>query len=196
MRSCRLAVRLIGRGPVVTAACVPTTTRRIGVAPSILPYIGHLPIAAIVVKLGQREVKIPKALARKFHLLSDQESKSIMAAASKAKTDKEAADIMKREVTRIAGERQIHHPISDVVHKALEDHPKLRGKYSLRDKRFESLAKDLQSHRGYQDWHREVDAQTRDWIKGNKKATEADFEKWLRWRYSEPDLKAKFPKNF
>ncbi len=128
--------------------------------------------------------------------MTDGDQKLIKAAISKAKTDEEAAAIMKCEVTRIAGNRQIHHPISDAVHKALEEHPNLRGKYSKRDKRFESLAKDIESHKGYQEWHREVDAQTKDWIDSHKGATEAQFEEWLRWRYSERDLKARFPKSF
>ena len=52
-----------------------------------------------------------------------------------AKNDEEAAAIIKREVEAIAGAGQIHHPISDTVHKALENHPKLKGKYQLRDSR-------------------------------------------------------------
>lgn len=163
---------------------------------SILPFVGFLPVAAIVLRLGKRQVKVSKDVVRKFELLTEPESKSILVAVSKAKTDDEAGTIMRREVDRIIGNRQIHHPISKPVHDALEIHRVLKGKYKYRDPRFESLAKDLRSHVGRQDWHRAVDKQTADWLRNNRDATEEKFEEWLRWRYSEPDLKARFPKVF
>ncbi len=163
---------------------------------SILPYISHLPITAIVFKFGKFEARIPKALARKFNLMTEEDQKLIKAAISNAKSDAEAADIMRREVTRLAGDRQIHHPISGLVHKELERHKNLRGKYSLRDKRFENLAKDLQSHQGYQEWHRQLDQEVASWIADHTDATEAQFESWLRWRYSQPDVKSRLPKGF
>jgi hypothetical protein len=163
---------------------------------SILPYIGHLPVVAIVFKFGKREARIPKALARKFNLMTEGDQKLIKAAISKAETDEEAAAIMKREVTRIAGARQIHHPISDAVHRELEKHKNLSGIYRVRDPRFENLAKDLGSHQGYQSWHRQLDAETVAWLRKNDTATQSEFEAWLRRRYSQPDLKSKFPKSF
>ena len=120
----------------------------------------------------------------------------MMKAMAKAKTNDEASAIVKREIQRVAGNRQIHHPISGAVHNALEKHPILRGKYKLRDERFESLAKDLASHQGYQDWHRKLDGEVEAWVRKHKEATEAEFETWLRWRYSQPDVQPKFPKGF
>jgi hypothetical protein len=100
------------------------------------------------------------------------------------------------ELERVIGDRQIHHPISDIVYKALEDHKNLRGKYHLRDKRFETLAMDYETHHGWEAWHRKLDKEVADWIERNKDAAEATFEAWLRQRYARDDLKKRFPNEF
>jgi RHS repeat-associated protein len=93
---------------------------------------------------------------------------------------------------------QIHHPISTKIGKALANHPSLKGKYVPRDPRFTTQACDKAAHNGYQKWHRDLDQEVIDWIQDplNSSATPAEFEAWLRWRYSQPDLKSKFPKRF
>jgi hypothetical protein len=53
-----------------------------------------------------------------------------------------------------------------------------------------------QAHHGYEEWHRKLDSEIVGWIDGNPEATEATFEKWLRDRYSKPDLKSRFPRWF
>jgi hypothetical protein len=116
-----------------------------------------------------------------------------MALAAAAKTDDEAAAILRREIARHAGTREIHHPISKPVYTELQKHKRLKGKYKLRDSRFEILAKDYESHHGYQKWHRKIDAEVVDWLKRNRHATEESFEGWLRWRYSQNDLHERFP---
>ncbi len=88
---------------------------------------------------------------------------------------------------------QIHHAVSRQVHKALEQHPILKGVYQARDPRFVTQAKDAASHRGYQTWHRNLDAEVSGWIRSNPTATPQQFEGYLRQRYSQPDLSNRFP---
>ena len=88
---------------------------------------------------------------------------------------------------------QEHHAISKKVARALEDNPNLAGKYTPRDPRFVTQAKDAASHRGYQTWHRELDDEVVEWLRKRPDATQAQFEKWLRDRYNKPDLKGRFP---
>ena len=157
---------------------------------SVLPYVSYLPIGAIVLKLGKREARIPKGAAQRLEKLTEKERKSILATAATAGSDEEATAIMKREIARQVGNRQIHHPISETVYKALEKHKNLRGKYRPRDERFASLAITYEAHQGYEKWHRELDQEVKNWIEENGTATEAVFEAWLRQRYAQPDLRA------
>jgi len=59
--------------------------------------------------------------------------------------------------------------------------------------RFETRARDLESHRGYQKWHRDLDNEVSDWVNRNPRATPEEFESYLRQRYSQPDLLERFP---
>jgi hypothetical protein len=97
-----------------------------------------------------------------------------------------------------AVEGQIHHPISKPIHDDLQKHHTLKDKYKARDPRFKTRAKDKPSHNGYEKWHRKLDQEVKDWIKNpeNAKATEKQFEEFLRGRYNKPDLKARFPNGF
>ncbi len=90
---------------------------------------------------------------------------------------------------------QVHHVISAGVHRALERHPILRGQYQSRDSRFTTRAANKEAHNGYQKWHRQLDREVESWIKDpvNKSTTPQQFEGWLRWRYSQPDLLERFP---
>lgn len=88
---------------------------------------------------------------------------------------------------------QIHHGISRQVHKALEQHPNLKGVYQARDPRFVTQAKDAASHQGYQQWHRNLDAEVSNWVRSNPNATPQQFENYLQLRYSQPDLSGRFP---
>jgi isopentenyl diphosphate isomerase/L-lactate dehydrogenase-like FMN-dependent dehydrogenase len=88
---------------------------------------------------------------------------------------------------------QMHHGISRTVHKALEAHPNLKGAYSARDPRFVTQAKDLASHRGYDTFHRNLDAEVAGWVRSNPNATQAQFESYLRGVYQRPDVAARFP---
>jgi hypothetical protein len=88
---------------------------------------------------------------------------------------------------------QEHHGISKKIHKALEQHPKLKGQYQARDPRLVTQAKDIPSHKGYQKWHRDLDAEVAEWVETHPKATTQDFENFLRQRYSQPDLIDRFP---
>ena len=96
-----------------------------------------------------------------------------------------------RGVTQLTG--QIHHGISRTVHKALEAHPNLRGIYSARDPRFVTQAEDLAAHRGYDTFHRNLDAEVAGWVRANPSATQAQFESYLRGVYQRPDVLERFP---
>jgi hypothetical protein len=88
---------------------------------------------------------------------------------------------------------QEHHAISKTIHKALEDHPLLKGIYKPRDDRFVTQAIDKAAHKGYQKWHRDLDKEVVDWILGNQKKGPKDFEAYLYKLYAEARLKAIFP---
>jgi hypothetical protein len=89
---------------------------------------------------------------------------------------------------------QEHHAISKRVWKALEDHRLLRGHYRYRDSRFVTQAANKEAHCGYiNTWHEALDEEIVIWIEKNQQVTPKQFEAWLRWRYSQPDLKWRFP---
>ena len=91
---------------------------------------------------------------------------------------------------------QFHHVISRPIGTALEEHRTLRGLYKPRDPRFVSRAVDRESHCGYQEWHRKVDAEVIKWLERNKYATPKQFEALLREIYNRPDMRARFPNGF
>jgi hypothetical protein len=87
---------------------------------------------------------------------------------------------------------QNHHAISKKVHDALEEVPGLAGIYRYRDPRFQTRAADETSHRGYQTWHRNLDREAAEYIRNNP-MTKEQFENYIRDRYAQPDLLARFP---
>jgi hypothetical protein len=91
---------------------------------------------------------------------------------------------------------QEHHLISRPIAKALAKHLTLRGLFKPRDPRFVLRAKDEQSHCGYQEWHRNVDAEVIEWLRTNPKATSQQFMDKLREIYSRPEMQARFPNGF
>jgi hypothetical protein len=91
---------------------------------------------------------------------------------------------------------QLHHAISRPIHRALEQHPVLRGVYQARDPRLVLRAADGAAHRGYQQWHRALDQEVVDWLRANEAATPAQFEAYLRSLYQRPDLVQRFPLGF
>ncbi|MBK7140496.1 MAG: RHS repeat protein [bacterium] len=93
-----------------------------------------------------------------------------------------------------AGKGQAHHVISKAIFNALSDHPRLKGLFKLRDSRMIAFAKDLASHRGYQDWHRALDKEIAEVILANRTMTFTQFLRYLTKRYSLPDLLKRFPK--
>jgi hypothetical protein len=163
---------------------------------NLLPLLGHLPIGAIIVKLGKRELKVSKDIAKKFEKITQSERLDVLRKMATAKTDSEAAALVTREVKEVTKGRQMHHAISAIVHGALEKHKNLKGKYKYRDSRFEVLAKSAVDHQGWEKWHRDLDDEVAEWVNRNKDATEVTFEAWLRWRYAKEDLVTKFPTPF
>jgi hypothetical protein len=90
-----------------------------------------------------------------------------------------------------------HHPISAPIARALADHPTLSG-LAKRRLEFTTIADGQAAHRGYDTFHRNLDAEVIAWIRNpaHRGATPDEFLAWLRWRYSQPDLKARFPNGF
>lgn len=91
---------------------------------------------------------------------------------------------------------QEHHIISRPIAEALERHQTLSGLYKPRDKRFKTRAKDTESHCGYQDWHRQVDAEVIDWLEKFPNASPEQFLEMLRKIYSRPKMLERFPHGF
>jgi hypothetical protein len=91
---------------------------------------------------------------------------------------------------------QLHHIISRPIAEALEKHRTLRGQYTPRDPRFVSRAVDEKAHCGYQQWHRDVDAEVVEWLEDQRTATPKQFEAFLRKIYDRPAMRARFPNGF
>jgi uncharacterized protein (DUF1800 family) len=91
---------------------------------------------------------------------------------------------------------QNHHIISRPVAEELEKHDNLRGFFKPRDPRFVAKARDEQSHCGYQEWHRKVDAEVIRWLREHPEATVEEFVARLREIYNRPDMLERFPRGF
>ena len=91
---------------------------------------------------------------------------------------------------------QLHHAISRRIHRALERHPVLRGRYQPRDPRFVLRGADESAHRGYQKWHQEMDREVEDWLDQFSDATPEKFQAYLRSLYRRPELRQRFPNGF
>jgi hypothetical protein len=55
------------------------------------------------------------------------------------------------------------------------------------------FAIDNDAHRGYQTWHRDLDSGIATYVEKNRRLTPEAFERYLRDRYAQPDLLARFP---
>ncbi|MFL5345439.1 MAG: Wall-associated protein precursor [Hyalangium sp.] len=91
---------------------------------------------------------------------------------------------------------QEHHIISRPIAEELEKHRVLRGLYKPRDARFKTRAKDLESHCGYQEWHRKVDEEVIKWLRDFPNATPEQFMRMLREIYSRKEMLERFPYGF
>jgi hypothetical protein len=167
---------------------------------------------AILLKSKDFSLTLSKETAAKLAQLNDK-GKSLLSRAGRAKSKEQARAIIDRGLKGVEppsspGSRaatgvatrvltgQVHHPISKVVHDALEKHKHLRGKYKVRDPRFKTRAITAEAHRGYQEWHRELDKEVAQWINTHTEANEQQFETWLRARYRKADILARFPEGF
>lgn len=90
-------------------------------------------------------------------------------------------------------EGQMHHLLSKKVLRALERHDKLKGVFNREDPRFKYQALDTDSHKGYQRWHRQYDAEVANWIDTRPKATPQQFVKFLNEIHQRPEIKARIP---
>ena len=88
---------------------------------------------------------------------------------------------------------QLHHILSNKTMKALNEHPTLKGVFEREDAAFKYRAKDANAHKGYQQWHRDVDSTTVDWLQNNPNATPEQFKKFLNDMYQQPDISSKIP---
>jgi hypothetical protein len=87
---------------------------------------------------------------------------------------------------------RLHHPISIPVARAMEQHPTL-GPHtrSLRGR----ITTSAVGPHNYDAAHRALDNEVIQWLQdpANRNATIDQFTAWLRWRYSQPDLRDRFP---
>jgi hypothetical protein len=79
--------------------------------------------------------------------------------------------------------------------RALDDHRTLRGVFKRDDKRFQFPAKDAEAHKGYDEWHRDIDAEVVNWIKKeqNQVATPKEFLRYLHDFYQRPLNRSRIP---
>jgi hypothetical protein len=98
-----------------------------------------------------------------------------------------------RTITRVRPSGQLHHGISEAVHKALEKHEKLKGVFKLRDPQFTARAATPKDHNGYQRWHKDLDEEVVRYINGTRDLDPKKFAAWLYKRYKQPDLAERFP---
>jgi hypothetical protein len=91
---------------------------------------------------------------------------------------------------------QIHHPISRPIQRELENHRTLKG--TLKREDYATQAWDEAAHASHDSVQRAVDKEVIAWILDprNEDATPEEFLTFLRWRYSQPDMKARFPNGF
>jgi hypothetical protein len=160
-----------------------------------LPALAYLrkSFKRLILKLpGGKTLELPGELLEKLGSLSARRQKKLIARAKQAKSEKEAIDKLTREVAASLDRGQIHHPISDEVYKALQTHSILKDKYQYRDRRFELIAVREDAHLGFEEWHRKLDEEVAEWVRRNKSADEAQFEAFLRKRYSAPDVQWRF----
>ena len=70
---------------------------------SLLPLLGHLPVGAVIIKLGKRELNLSKKLARDLDKLSIEQRKVLLAKAAAAKTTDEAVATIRQGVLASLG---------------------------------------------------------------------------------------------
>ncbi len=167
-------------------------------------------IKGFVLKIaGGKPLRVSEELLNKLSKLPKATLENLVAKVRKAKTPEKGIKILRDGVEAAATERrsrsatgaakatarkggQVHHAISVRVHRALEKHKRLKGKYKPRDKRFEYQAVSLEAHNGYEHWHIDLDAEVVEWLRENQDATTEVFEGWLAKRYRKPDLAWRF----
>ena len=86
---------------------------------------------------------------------------------------------------------QWHHVFSRKIMEALEEHSILSGKFNRSD--IVVRARDLESHRGYQAWHRAYDDEVVDWLETHTEASVKEFIHFLQEIYSRAEMQYRFP---
>ena len=95
--------------------------------------------------------------------------------------------------TKVSTSGQKHHLLSKKILDALDEHKVLKGKFTKNQEGFLYQAKDLESHKGYQTWHREYDKKVVGWLEKNQDATEKEFKTFLHNLHQEDWIKDKIP---
>jgi hypothetical protein len=110
-------------------------------------------------------------------------------------TVEEAAERLARLNGVVKATGQNHHILTNKVMDALNEHRTLRGVFKRNDKRFQYPAKDLDSHNGYDQWHRDIDKEVVDWVEdeANKEATPQEFIRYLHDFYQKPLHRSRIP---
>jgi hypothetical protein len=92
----------------------------------------------------------------------------------------------------LEGEGQVHHLISARIAAALDQHPTLAAHFARNDERLMYRAVDLQSHYGYQSWHRTYDDVLVGWLDSHPFATREEFIDLLDALHVHEDMVARF----
>ncbi len=88
-------------------------------------------------------------------------------------TPEKAKKGVKRKASTVP---QNHHPISNPIHNELKKCDKISPQLKTRYRDFTTLAKDYESHHGWQEWHRYIDDYMSKYIRDNKDhLTDKDF---------------------
>ncbi|MDF2984707.1 MAG: hypothetical protein K0R50_217 [Eubacterium sp.] len=88
---------------------------------------------------------------------------------------------------------QLHHILTNKTMKALDNHPTLKGKFNREDPIFKYRAADADAHKGYQQWHRDVDNKVVTWLQNNPQATVTQFKNFLNRLYQSQDISKRIP---
>ena len=86
---------------------------------------------------------------------------------------------------------QNHHPVSNPIQNAAQANPNLKG-IVTRSSCGTVQASKTEDHRGYQTWHRKVDAEAVEWLYNTPHATLADFCNYMNGVYGTDDMTARF----
>jgi len=88
---------------------------------------------------------------------------------------------------------QIHHLFSKAIMNALQRHPTLSGLFNRENPLFKYPAANRDAHKGYQEWHRNVDNEVVQWLRSREDATIQEFTGLMMKIYQRPEISGRVP---